>query len=463
MKRLTGLLLLFVVSLASCKKETFITSPDAAISFSADTLFYDTVFTSVGSITKFVRIFNNNDQKLLISAVELSGGAGSPFHINVDGLPGNASNVEILPNDSLYVFVSVNVNPGSQNLPFLLNDSIRLRYNGTERFVQLQAYGQNAIFLRNHAVTGNEVFTSEKPYVIVGGLLVDKNAVLSIEEGARLYFHANAPLLVDGTLVVNGGKEDSLRVRFQGDRLDDPYRNFPGAWPGIYLRETSTNNILRFAVISNAFQGIVVDQPPSNAMPKLVLNETIVQNCFDAGVVGIRSSIISTNTLISNCGKNLLLAFGGKYQFTHLTDVAYTNTFIAHKDPVLSVTNAYEDGGAVLAADLDASFINSIFWGDDGLVKDEVIVNKQGTSPFAVTFENSLWKISSIPAAATATNMISNQDPLFILVDSDKKNYDFHLKETSPLLGKGRNTVVTSDLDGRPRKSIPDPGAFERP
>jgi len=461
MKPFTGLLLLILLFVYSCKKDSFITSSDAEISFSSDTLFYDTVFSTVGSVTKFIRIFNNNDQKLKLASVEIAGGSSSPFRINVDGTPGNANNLEILPNDSLYVFVSVQVNQSSQDLPFIIQDSIRIRFNGTERYVQLQAWGQNAVFLRNHIVTGNETWTNEKPYVILERLIVNKDAKLTISRGSRIYFHANAPLLVDGTLEIRGDKADSLRVILQGDRLDDPYRNYPGAWPGIYLRKDSHDNLVEYAVIKNAYQGIVADELSGNGLPKLLLNQSIIQNCFDAGIIGIHSDIRATNTLVANCGKNIILAFGGRYEFNHLTNVGYSNAFIAHKSPVISITNVYEDAGAVFVGDLNASFVNCIFWGEDGLVKDEVVVRKEGNSLFAVKFENSIWKVNSPPAGITSAAM-KNQDPLFNLVETDKRLYDFRLKDNSPAISAGKSTGLLLDLDGNARKPIPDAGAYER-
>lgn len=462
MKSVAGIIFVVVLFVSSCKKDGFITSPDAEISFSTDTLYYDTVFTGVGSITKFVRIFNNNDQKLRLGSIELSGGANSPFRINVDGTPGNSGDIEILPNDSLYVFVSVQVNPDAKDLPFILRDSLKISFNGNQKFVQLQAWGQNAVFLRNHIVKGNENWTNTKPYVILDRLLVDKNAKLTIGKGTRVYFHADAPLVVDGTLEVRGEKPDSLRVSFQGDRLDAPYRDYPGAWPGIYFQAASHDNILEYVRINNAFQGVVVDQPATNGLPKLILNESVIQNCYDAGLIAYRSDVRSRNTLITNCGKNMILAFGGKYEFTYLTTAAYSNRYITHKEPILSITNVFEDAGAIFTADLNASFVNCIFWGDDGLVKDEVTVRKEGNSLFSVNFTNSLWKMSAVPSSIISSAMISNVDPLFTLVDNDKIQYDFRLKENSPAIGKGKPTSVTFDLDGKTRKVVPDIGAYER-
>ena len=62
---------ILVTLLFSCRKESFITSPDARVNFSADSIKFDTVFTSVGSITQSFKIFNNNNQKLLLSKVKL--------------------------------------------------------------------------------------------------------------------------------------------------------------------------------------------------------------------------------------------------------------------------------------------------------------------------------------------------------------------------------------------------------
>ena len=99
----------FVLLLAvSCSKTSFITSQDASVGFSADTLHYDTVFTTTGSVTQSFKIFNLNNQKLRLSELKLMGGVSSAFKMNVDGSPGTTfSEIELEPNDSIYVFVTV--------------------------------------------------------------------------------------------------------------------------------------------------------------------------------------------------------------------------------------------------------------------------------------------------------------------------------------------------------------------
>src|SRR5664279_1444294 len=243
MTSLKYLFFFFLLSIIifSCKKETFITSPQARLNTSTDTLFYDTVFTSAGSITQSFKIFNANNQKLRLSQVKLSGGSSSVFKMNVDGTSATeVDDLEINANDSIYVFVQVNINPSADNLPFILRDSILIAYNGNQKFVQLQAYGQNAVFLNGIKITGNVSFSNTLPYVILGGILVDSNATLTIPPGTRIFLHANAPFLVDGTLIANGTKQDS--IIFNGDRLDPDYRDLPASWPGIFFRSSSKDN-----------------------------------------------------------------------------------------------------------------------------------------------------------------------------------------------------------------------------
>ena len=461
---LTYILLLVAIAFFSCRKDSFITSPDAQLQVGADTLHFDTVFTSTGSITQFFKIINNNNQKLKLGTVSLKGGSASAFKINVDGTTGPQVNeLEMDANDSIYVFVSVTINPNLANLPFVIRDSIEISYNGNRRLVQLEAWGQNANFLRSRIITGNTTWTNTLPYVILGSLQIDTNATLTIQKGTRIYMHADAPILVDGTLKITGEKYDSTRVYFSSDRLDYPYNEYPGSWPGIYFRGTSKDNVLQYAVVRNAYQGLVSELPAVNANPKLTLNECIVDNAYDAGIYGVQSSITARNCLVSNCGKDLLLALGGNYQFTHCTMTAVSNNYIAHKDPVLYVSNYVLQGTTLLTSNLTAAFKNCIAWGANGVVDDEVVVDKQGSTGFNVSFDNCLWKVKNNPANATANNIIANQDPLFDSVNVQKRIFSFRLKNGSPAINKGINAGVILDLDGNPRPvGLPDIGCYEK-
>lgn len=454
------LFILVLLLLFSCRKDSFITSPDARVTISADTLKYDTLFVTAGSTYRTLKIINENDQKLRLSSLKLMGGTSSAYKMNVDGISGSQfSNLEINANDSIYVFVQVNVNPSATNLPFVIHDSIQISYNGKDRKVQLEAWGQNAHFFRNKVVTADETWNNDLPYVILGSLQVNANTTLTINKGCRIYAHADAPVVVNGTLKTNGLKDTTDRVYFQGDRLDEPYKDFPASWPGIYFGSTSKDNVLNYTVIKNAYQAIGVTEPSVNANPKLTLNECIIDNAYDAGIISLNSSITAKNCLISNCGKNLFLAQGGNYQFTHCTVVTYANRFIDHKDPVLTISNFANSS----AANLTASFRNCIFWGENGLVNDEVVVLKNGNTTFNVNFDYNLWKVQTTPANITSNQIINNQAPLFDSVNTTKNYYNFRLQALSPAINKGIVAGVTTDLDGKQRPvGLPDLGCFER-
>ena len=461
MKPVRNLLLLLLPALFfACTKESFSNDSSFVLSTSVDTLQFDTLFTSTGSTSQFIKVYNDNNKGLTISSVRLFGGSSSPFKINVDGSTGpQVNNTDVLANDSVYVYVTVSINPTAANLPFLVRDSIEIIYNGNKKIVQLEAYGKNAHFFRNKIIKTSEAWSNDLPYVILGGIIVDTNATLTINKGCHIYSHADAPFIVNGTLRVNGEKFDSTRVIFTGDRLDEPYRDFPASYPGLIFTDVSKNNVINYAVIKNAYQGIIAAQPSTGT--KLTLNETIIDNAYDAGLLGVNTSITARNLLVSNCGKNILLVMGGNYNFTHCTAATYSSNFIQHKDPVLVVSNYLNNS----ISDLNAVFRNCIFWGDaNGIVNDEVVVLKQGNTSFNVVFDQVLWRVQTSPPNSTISGAINNQNPLFDTINTSQKIYSFRLKDNSPAIDKAINAGVTIDLDGKPRPVAikPDLGAYEK-
>ena len=108
-------------------------------------------------------------------------------------------------------------------------------------------------------------------------------------------------------------------------------------------------------------------------------------------------------------------------------------------------------------------FLNCIFWGENGLVDDEVVVVKNGSTAFAVNFNHVLWKIKNVPANITSNGIINNQPPLFDSINTSRNYYNFRLGPSSPALNAGLNTGTSMDLDGNPRPvGLPDLGCFEK-
>ena len=190
------------LSTASCNKTVFYSSEN--LSFSADTVVFDTVFTTIGSTTKQFKIYNNDNKTITVEQIELMGGSASPFRINVDGVSGtNHANFEIEGNDSLFVFVEVTLDPNNGILPMIIEDSVRFRTNGTDQYVLLIAYGQDAYFHYSDFSIPNGagldlnsgVWPNDKPHVILNVAIIDSATSLTIQQGTDIYLRRSRPLL----------------------------------------------------------------------------------------------------------------------------------------------------------------------------------------------------------------------------------------------------------------------------
>ena len=459
-------LFLFIIVVAaavpSCKKDTFITSPNAFVRLSVDTLNFDTVFTGSGSITQYFKVFNQNNQKLRLSEVKLMGGANSYFKLNVDGTPGTSfAGLEMEANDSLYGFVMVNINKTTATTPFVIRDSIRITYNGDTTYLQLTASGQNANFLKNTIINKDTTWTNNLPIVISGGVTVNAGATLTIQQGAKVYLGAHSPIFVNGSLQAFGESDTAKRINFMSDRLDMPYNNQPGSWPGIYFNSTSSNNILQYCNIKNANEGVSVAAQGASGNTMLTLNQCMFNNIKDIAIGGVNASIAANNCLISNCGNNVVLSSGGNYSFNQCTIVGYSNVNISHESAVMRISNTDSSGKVY---NLNCLVVNSIVYGVGGLVGDELAITKKAGANYNVAFTNTLYKAQdAILSVATFTGCLPNQLPMFVNVNTDTANFNFHLAGTSPCIKAGTNTAISVDLEGNARPSVsPDLGCYQR-
>jgi hypothetical protein len=128
-------------------------------------------------------------------------------------------------------------------------------------------------------------------------------------------------------------------------------------------------------------------------------------------------------------------------------------------------TNFLTQGNTITVNDLNATFRNCIFWGEEnGFVKNEVVTAKQGNTQYNVLFDKVLWRVQTAPANVTVTpNGAFTGAPLFDSINTSQRFFDFRLKEGSPAINAGTAAGVTIDLDGKPRPVgiAPDLGAFE--
>src|SRR6478672_1431345 len=105
-------LIAFVAITFGCRKDKLFTDPNIKLRFSTDTLTFDTVFTTLGSAVRSFVVYNKESKPIEISSLSIAGGEGSPFRLNVDGVPGKVfTNVRIEAKDSIYIFAAVTVDP----------------------------------------------------------------------------------------------------------------------------------------------------------------------------------------------------------------------------------------------------------------------------------------------------------------------------------------------------------------
>jgi hypothetical protein len=463
------------IFVSSCRRDKPLTDPQAKLAFSTDTVYFDTVFTSIGSSTRMLMVYNPYNRNVNISDIRLAKGSSSAFRINVDGIPGPvAKDLEILANDSLYIFVEVTIDPLNTNNPFIVTDSLLFNLNGNQQDVDLVAWGQNAHYHRpNRYIQGlppfsiigcDTTWTNNLPHVIYGYAVVDSACKLTIEAGTQIHFHNNSGLWVykGGSIKVNGLK--GQEVVFQGDRPEAYYREIAGQWDRIWLNEGSIDNEINYAIIKNGLIGIQAETldfgSNSTLNNSLKLNNTWIRNMSRSGILTRYYHIRAVNTVISNCGMySAEITLGGDYIFNHCTFANYWEDRTQRKSPSLVLLNYFKDfNNVIYSAPLHrAEFNNSIIYGNQ---KNEILLSKVDNALYNYGFNFSLVRSDTILAG---NNIIKNQDPMFIETNREKQN--FRLKDNSAAREKGAPVYVTgistTDLDGKIRTSKPDLGAYE--
>jgi hypothetical protein len=464
MFRLALILFTFYLFITSCERIGFVAGHK--LKFSQDTVYFDTVFSSVGSVTKELRIINPGKSKMTINHVYLAGSNASMFRLNIDGEPVNEkSNIQIEGGDSIYLFVDVIVDPGNKNSPVAVNDSI-IFIVGEKIFnlqkVMLLAWGQDINLIKKKTIN-SETWNSGKPYVIYESVTVDTLETLTIEEGTRIYFHRNASMIIAGSLVVRGSVLSP--VLFAGDRLEKMYEDIPGQWKGILILNSGKANNISHAIIRNAVYGIQLGEAiSSNEIPVLKLFSSVISHSTISGLSAINGNIEAANCVITHCGNSCIyLGGGGDYTFTNCTLFNrwdYGNRLT----PALMVSEKPEKPG-LQASQMDVTLNNSVVYGDN--ISELVIIQRNTVFSGNYYFDHCLIKLDTVFSAfwrrADFPATIINKNPLFI----DPLMWDFRPDTLSPLINSGSQAFTVTypeDIRGISRMLYgnPDIGAFER-
>lgn len=326
-------LVLLIIGFTACEDDFLSENSGKELVFSQDTLAFDTVFTSVGSATSKILVYNPHNKAFKINNINLSGGSASSFRINVDGAissDNSFNDIIIRAKDSLYIFVEVTIDPLQVNAPVLVQDSIMFSFGNARQRVLLEAYGQDMVPLRDVEIKNDIAYNADKPYLIYGDLTVDSAKTLTLLPGCKLYFHNNARLLVYGNLRAEGTYE--APVTMQGDRLDKikfvtpiAYKYVAGQWGGIYLLSKTGQHILKHVNISSGYVGIYFYNDDLRYRPKLEIENSVIHNSLLYNVVALNGDLTVTNSEISNSGSYTVFLSGGRHKFYHCTVVNYFN------------------------------------------------------------------------------------------------------------------------------------------
>lgn len=462
-----------LLSLFSCEDEGYLSSPDARLRFSADTVMFDTIFTTIGSTTQNLKIFNPYDENILISRIRVAGGDFSNFRLNINGTPTNeAYDVEVPARDSIFIFVEVTIDPNGQDLPMVVQDSIEFTTNANRQNIKLIAYGQDFKLVKSETI-GTTTWTSEKPYLVYDYAYVDSMSTLTIEPGTRIYFHKGAGLYVRGTIKAEGNFQSP--ILFTADRLEETYKNIPDQWNGIILFSGSHGNVFNYTTIKNANIGLQVGTIENEGHATLELSNSKIENMAYAGLFAMKSKITGYNNVIANCGfYAAALLVGGEYEFVHTTIANYWGGYTSRvrKTASLVLSNALviekSDGSKVTyTGDLNkAYFGNSIIYGNNQM---EIELGRNEESAFKYFFDHCIIQAPDTFNTSNKDNYRNvwkgpDYDPLF--VDPYNK-YNYALDTLSAAKDIGSIDIAKlfpMDILNKDRLSDdgPDLGAYER-
>ncbi|HPF50031.1 MAG TPA: hypothetical protein PK335_00585 [Draconibacterium sp.] len=461
------------VTLFSCEDEGYMSSPDAQLQFSTDTITFDTIFTTIGSTTQRFTVRNPYQEPVLISSIRLSGGEMSNFRLNINGIVGNdLFDVEVPGHDSIYVFVEVTVDPTGQNLPMVVQDSIIFSTNANLQNVKLIAYGQDFTLIKGETI-GTTTWTADKPYLIYDYALVDSLATLTIEPGAKIHFHKGAGLYVKGTIIADGTFEQP--IQFLSDRLEASYKNVPDQWNTILLFSGSHNNVFNFATIKNANIGLQVGTIEHDGYASVQLSNSKIENMAYAGIFALKSKILGYNDVIANCGfYAAALLVGGEYEFYHTTIANYWGNYgsKARSTASLVVSNILvvegSDGSKqTYTGDLEkATFGNSIVYGN---INNELELGDNNESAFNFLFDHCILQIPDTMNISDKNHYNSIlrgnvADPRFV---DPYNGYNYELDTLSAAIDAGSMEYAIKypkDILDKDRTADdgPDLGAYER-
>ncbi len=448
---------------SGCISDDFTDSPSDLLTFSSDTLRFDTVFTDLGTPTARLKVYNRASKAVNISSIRMRNDDGV-FSMNVDGVSGKSfENVEIRANDSIFVFVECLINGNDDPLPFKVEGMMDFLTNGVTQTVTLEAYGQNVRRLRGVTLDSDVTFTAEMPYVVFDTLRVAKGATLTLSPGTRVLFHDKGMLQVDGRMLALG--EVGRMVELRGDRLDDVlpdtgYEILSGQWQGIRFGAESFGNRMEYVEMQSTVHGVLVDSCGVTDRNKLTLVNSWLHNSQGNVLRSEHAWVDAYGCCFSDAGEAVVWLRGGSHDFVQCT-MANNYLFAISPESILTLSHlSGEENSGISNPMMKADFNNCIIYGitqplsPGDLAKTDVymrnvLLGVDGSDDDH--FISCIW----------------GENPEFETI-REEYIFNYSLKEDSPAIGAGNPVYVTPeclyDMNGVNRLEWGNPalGAYAR-
>ncbi len=468
--QLLTFLMIFLVWGCQAEKGYF-PSGEAGLRFSTDTVRFDTVFSTIGSTTAWLSVYNPQNQTVLIDTVYLRSQGGSGYRISVDAMGGyGCRNLEIPSGDSVFVFVELTAAVQHSKKPVDLLDEIVFQQGTAFQKVVLKASVQDAEIWKGKVLDANTTMTADIPYIIYDSLVVNKDILLEINAGSVIHFHDGAMLKVHGTVQAEGTTD--LPVVFRGDRLDRAFTDFyydsyPGQWFGVYLAPESTGNVFTHSDIHGAYYGIIADSSYDISECKLRLYNSKVSNMIYSSLYNLASRVEVHGSILSNSGSYTVVLIGGATELIHCT-IANYQTLVSREEssPALAIVNYTGDveGKKVTPYPLlQADITNTVIYGSQ---KSEVGFGLIEQTDHNIRFHHALLRLEGKLDESLGDSIYYNEDPKFLSTGANYV-YDFHTDTLSAVACRADtvfSTLCPLDMDGRKRISSgkADLGAYSR-
>lgn len=445
MKRIFFFITTIVLLVACQDDDKFSSAPGMRLTFPADTLEMDTVFSRAASSTYTFWVYNNYSEGIRLENVKLARRNQTGFRVNVDGLYLDNSNgsqvndLEIRGKDSLLVFVELTPTETGQKDPVLVEDNLVFTLeNGAQQQVNLRAWAWDAERWNNLTISRDTTIESTLPVIVNGTLTVAEGVTLSLKN-TTLYFHDKAGIEVRGTLLTE-------QCLMRGDRLDRmfpylPYDRVSGQWEGVRFLATSSDNILLDTEIRNAKAAVCCDSAAlDTTQVRLTMERCIVHNSEGTGVEAVNTYLILKECQLTNTQGNCLSVIGGIAHISRCT-IAQFYPFTADRGAALFFSNSWQGQPLSLWLSCEGSIVT-------GYEEDVVmgVASADTTAVFDYYFQNTLLRTPRVETAdsvrfaqiiwETPKDSIQGKQH-FKIIDEGNLYYDFHLDSLSTAQGLG--------------------------